>query len=169
MKKIILNRESPTATEIRGRMSFDNTVLYTIERPWIPDAPGGKPFESCVPAGDYRLEHFVRPNGDTVLALTNHGLAVFLHDQDRTGGVGRYLILIHSANWADQVNGCIAPGTGRGLNTRGPMVTRSRDAMEILMGYIAGEEATISIIGENTYEAISTPAAANSASPGIGR
>ena len=99
-----------------------------------------------------RLERFVRPNGDTVMVLINPGLAVYKHNEDRDGGVGRYLILIHAANWADQVNGCIAPGKARGLNTRGPMVTQSRDAMDILMGYIDGAEtAQISIIGENTY------------------
>ncbi len=152
MKHLVLNRESPTATEIRGRLSFDGQTLYTIERPWIPTAPGGKSFESCIPAGDYALQQFTRPNNDTVLALTNPGLAVYLHDGHRPSSVGRYLILIHAANWADQVNGCIAPGKGRGLNTRGPMVTQSRDAMDILMGYIDGaDDAQISIIGENTY------------------
>ena len=155
MKQLILSRESPTATEIRGRLSFADRTLYTIERPWIPSSPGGKPFYSCVPAGDYLLEPFTRPNGDTVVSLTNHGLGVFLHQSERDqAGAGRYLILVHAANWSDQVNGCIAPGTGRGMNNRGPMVTGSRDAMAILMDYIDGEDATLSIIGENTYEKI---------------
>ena len=154
MKHLILNRESPTATETRGRLSFSANVLYTIERPWIPSAPGGQPFNSCVPAGDYKLVPFRRPNGDEVVALENHGLGVYLNQTDRPGTVGRYLILIHSANWADQVNGCIAPGIARGLNNRGPMVTRSRDAVALIMAYIGGEDAYISIIGENTYVAM---------------
>ena len=166
MKHLTLNRESPTATETRGRLSFADHVLYTIERPWIPSAPGGEPFYSCVPAGDYKLTQFTRPNGDTVVALSNAGLGVYFHQAERDQeGAGRYLILIHAANWADQVNGCIAPGLARGLNSRGPMVTQSRNAMEILMGYIAGDDdASISIIGENTYaipaDSASPPAAA---------
>ena len=149
-KHLVLSRDKPTQTCTQGRLSFEGQVLYTIERPWIPSEPGGKPFESCVPAGDYRLEPFTRPNGDQVVALVNHGLAVYLQDDDRPKECGRYLILIHAANWADQVNGCIAPGMGRGLNNRGPMVTQSRQAMRVLLEYIDGDVADISIIGENT-------------------
>lgn len=153
MKQLLLVRESPTATEIRGRLTVGSKVLYTIERPWIPTAPGGKPRESCVPAGTYRLCSHTRPNGDGVFALVNPGLGVYYLDEDRPSSVGRFLILIHAGNWVTDVVGCIAPGTGRGVNNRGPMVTGSRDAMEIITNYIDDDDDTVIIIrGDNTVE-----------------
>ena len=135
MKVLRLHRDVPSDIATEGVLTFGDTKLFTIERPWIPTYPGGEPFESCIPAGAYDIIHHERPNGDEVLALINPGLAVFYTDDDRINDVGRYLILIHSANWADQVNGCIAPGHARSVTDRGPMVTRSRDAMRKVMSY----------------------------------
>ena len=151
MKRLTLTRESPTATEIRGRLEFNGQTLYTIERPWRPSSPGGESFKSCVPAGKYKLHKHVRPNGRETLALTNSGLAVFYLMNDRPEAVGRYLILIHSANFAHEVNGCIAPGTGRTIHEGRPMVTQSRVAMSRIMDYVGDDEAEIEIIGSNEY------------------
>ena len=49
----------------------DDDPIHTLERPWRPDAPGGMPFESCVPDGTYRLLPHTRPSGAEVLALRN--------------------------------------------------------------------------------------------------
>ena len=116
-----------------GTLTFGDTTLSTIERPWLPTSPGGKPFESCIPPGDYELVQHRRASGDRVLALINPGFAVFYQNEDRPREVGRYLILIHAANFSDQVVGCLAPGTGRTVTERGPMVTSSRDAMKLIM------------------------------------
>lgn len=151
MKRLTLVRESPTATEIRGRLEFNGQTLYTIERPWLPTAPGGKPFESCVPAGKYQLILHLRSNGDTVPALINAGLGVCYTRVDRVNGVGRYKVLIHSGNWVDDVVGCIAPGTGRTISNGKPMVTSSRKAMSRIMEYIGDGPAELEIIGSNDY------------------
>lgn len=125
-----LSRYAYTLTEVQGRFEAGDLTLQTIERPWISgDRPGGKPFESCVPDGDYELVPFERSNGDQVLALYNPDLGVYLHKSD---GEGRYAILIHVGNWSDDVVGCIAPGLGRSISNNRVMVTTSRAAMKKL-------------------------------------
>ena len=145
MKALSLNREPSTDTETMGSLTFDGVALHTIERPWIPTHPGGKPEESCVPAGRYNLIPHTRGNGDEVRALVNHGLGVYYRKNDRFNGVGRYKILIHSANWVDQIIGCVAPGLDRTVTGRGAMVTSSRKAMKVLMKWLGDDEAEIVI------------------------
>lgn len=137
MRELILKRENEDSTNpTLGTLRVAEKKLYTIERPWIPDSPGGKPSLSCVPAGRYRLIRHKRPRTSKLVpALINPGLSVFYRPEDRPNGVGRSLILIHSGNWVTNVIGCIAPGTGRGEDEKGPRTYNSRDAMEIIMAY----------------------------------
>ena len=146
MKQLILQRTSYKSDQTTGSLWLDDEELFTIERPWIPTDPGGKPRESCVPAGKYKLIPHTRPRGDKVVALVNHGLGVYYLDEERPGA-GRYLILIHAGNWVKDVVGCIAPGIGKTDN----MVTNSRDAMAKIMAYIGDDEAELEIIGDNFY------------------
>ncbi len=72
---IYLKRFSYGKFETEGRLYIGGQMFATIERPWIPNpngAPGGKPWESCVPDGMYRLAPFVRQNGDHVFIMFNH-------------------------------------------------------------------------------------------------
>lgn len=149
MKRLILRRDIPSPTEIQGRIVFAETTLFSMERPWIPTEPGGKPRKSCVPAGLYELRHHTRPNGDESLALINHGLGVYYLSEDRE--VGRYLILIHAGNWVSDVIGCIAPGLERADSSKGPMVTNSRKAMRKILDWIDGDPAELEILGDNLY------------------
>ena len=145
MQELELIRDRWTHTETEGVLTFENVTLYTIERPWIATAPGGKPFKSCIPAGRYALRPHKRGNGDDVVALVNAGHAVYYMNADRPHEVGRYKILLHSANWSFQVVGCIAPGKSRAQSDKGPMVTSSRASMKQIMEYIDGDEAVINI------------------------
>ncbi len=145
MRGLTLNREPSTDTETMGLFTFDSVSLFTIERPWIPTDPGGMPFESCVPAGRYDLVPYVRGNGDVVRALVNPGLGVYFRKHDRPNGIGRYKILFHAGNWVTDVVGCIAPGYGRTVSGKGPMVTDSRKAMKVLMNWLGDDEAEIVI------------------------
>ncbi len=151
MRTLSLNRDPSTDTETMGLFTFDSVSLFTIERPWIPTDPGGMPFESCVPAGRYDLVPYVRGNGDVVRALVNPGLGVYFRDKDRPppgatiSTVGRYKILFHAGNWVTDVVGCIAPGYGRTVSRKGPMVTDSRKAMKLLMNWLGDDEAEILI------------------------
>jgi hypothetical protein len=146
MKHLLLERMPTTATETQGFLSFGDEILATIERPWIPaDTPGGKPNESCVPDGKYKLIPHTRPDGKEVVALVNESLGVYYLAEDRPDGIGRYLILCHIANWVHDVIGCIGPGLSKGGSARGPMVKSSKAAMSRLMEYINGDDAEIEI------------------------
>ena len=154
MKHLLQERRPTTATETQAFLSFGNEILATIERPWIPaDTPGGKPNESCVPAGVYRLIPHTRPDPDPtddkppkeVYALVNESLGVYYLKEDRPNGVGRYLILIHIANWVHNVIGCIGPGLAFGPSSKGPMVKSSAAAMARIMDYIDGDDAELEI------------------------
>lgn len=145
MKELHLIRDNWSHTEVLGTLSFGDERLHTIERPWIATDPGGKPYESCIPAGRYQLR-FHEHHGNKVVALTNPGHAVFYRDEDRDGGVGRFMVLIHVGNWVDDVVGCIAPGKARATSGDGrPMVTSSKDSMKKIMEYIGYDDAEILI------------------------
>lgn len=154
MKKLLLERRPTTATETEGFLSFDKEILATIERPWIPaDTPGGLPFESCVPDGTYTLIPHTRPDPDPtddkppqeVVALVNESLGVYYLKDDRPNDVGRYLVLIHIANWSFNVVGCIGPGLAFGPSAKGPMVKSSAAAVRRVMDYINGDDAELEI------------------------
>ena len=141
-----LRRDPPEENGTPGRLEAGDLVLYTIERPWIPTAPGGEPFKSCVPAGRYHLSPFTRANGDEVIALLNPGLGVFIQDDHRPNGCGRYAILFHSANFAKELAGCIAPGITQARDyLNQPYVGHSKKAMQQLMAWYAGGPAELVI------------------------
>jgi hypothetical protein len=145
LKRLRLRRDEYSGPSTTGLLHFDDHVLHTLERPWLPTDPGGRPNESCVPAGHYQLINHKRPNGDDVVALVNHGLGVYYLPDERPNGVGRSLILIHVANYVHQIVGCIAPGMGATVTDQGRMVTSSRQAMGILMDWIDGDDVDLII------------------------
>ena len=105
---------------------------WTIEPPW----KGNKPYESCIADGVYDLEPHHSPRFGKCFILSNEQAGVGKTEGDRTH------ILIHAANWADQLEGCIAIGMGYAYTERGPMVTRSQDAMARMLAEM-GESATM--------------------------
>ena len=137
MTKLVLERYCYSETETEGLLHIPghryDEYLYTLERPWVPGPAGGMPFESCVPDGTYQLVRHTRQNGDQVYALRNPALGVFYTEQERGDREGRYLILLHSANWVEQVVGCIAPGLVRTIAENKRMVRSSRAAMRQIM------------------------------------
>lgn len=140
MKKATLYR-TYFETHTAGIMSFASENIYTVERPWICDDPeetrGGLPFESCIPEGLYEIRFFQRNNGDVVWSLENDRLGVFVRKEDRLYDTDRYACLIHSANRADQVVGCVAPGLGALNRSGGYKVSYSREAMAALHYHLA--------------------------------
>lgn len=143
MKTLTLERYCYSETETEGRLWLDDeTYLCTLERPWIAGVPGGMPFESCVPDGAYDLIPHRRPDGTQVYALRNPDHHVYYTNEERAGRPGRYLILIHAANWVEQIVGCIAPGLTRTIANNKRMVRSSREAMGKIM---AGKYSSIII------------------------
>jgi hypothetical protein len=95
-----------------GRLYLDKEPLYyTIERPWKNNTP----FVSCIPAGRYPVARVDSPS---------YGKDTWLIDEvpDRTH------ILLHVANVAYNVQGCIGLGMGIYSNMSG--VRQSRIAVE---------------------------------------
>jgi hypothetical protein len=115
-------------------------LAYTVEQPWRDN----RPFVSCVPAGRYRAVRFNSPKYGSTFALENHDLDVYVekpHDR------GRWACLIHKANWAKELQGCIAPGTRLGAGRGEWMVQSSADAMARLFDIVGGfDEWELSII-----------------------
>jgi hypothetical protein len=97
-----------------GAITTKNRIICTIERPWIPvnGARGGKPFESCIPYGKYRITEFESEKYGKVWALSNPKLGVFVNKSSRHFDTDRYACLIHAGNWVEDVVGCVAVGQG---------------------------------------------------------
>jgi hypothetical protein len=142
-----LTRSPSTDTETMGVISADEFACASIECPWIPDHynMAGQPFYSCVPTGKYDLEPFSRPNGQEVYQLVNETLGVYRLQEDIPDNIeGRYLILIHVANWVKnpykdeyELHGCIAPGLSQAKDEfGGNMVSRSKAALTEIMALL---------------------------------
>jgi hypothetical protein len=114
---ISLTRFSYAPTETEGVLRVNGHSMFTIEKPWVPFVNvGGKPFESCIPDGTYRLQPWVRAtNGQPCFILDAPTLGVYMRESDRPAKIGRYLCLIHTGNYVGDVVGCIAIGTARGI------------------------------------------------------
>lgn len=78
-----------------GRLEIPGVpARVTVEPPWRANAP----WVSCIPPGRYLLaEHRWTKSGELVPMLEDVP--------------GRTFILIHPAAWAEDLAGCIAPGT----------------------------------------------------------
>jgi Family of unknown function (DUF5675) len=103
--------------------------LFTIEPPWKDNQAD----ISCVPPGAYTLTPYHSPEHGPTWYLVNEELGV--------GGRGalRSYCELHSANWARQLEGCIAfglddfPMLDPVDNTVEPAVEHSVDAIEALL------------------------------------
>lgn len=147
MKRLLIERKPDGTKETESFLTLPGLcVLAGIERPWIDaPTPGGKPFASCVPAGVYDIRPHTRGSGAEVIALINPDLGVHYLDSDRPPEGGRFLILMHVANWASDVVGCIGPGKYHADSSKGRMVASSKSSMKTVMDYIDGDDAQIEI------------------------
>jgi hypothetical protein len=115
--------------ETQGTLQINSATFYTMEQPWNNNAIG----HSCVPVGVYEvIPHFSPTKGDCWIL---NGPAQNVYADDPPSG-GRSLILIHSANFAAQLQGCIAPGIDRGSISGVDAVLASREAMSRLQSIL---------------------------------
>lgn len=121
-----------------GVLEANGRRWQTVERAWVPSSAGpcGAPGLSCVCVGTYRLRPRETEARGKHWILSNPALGVYETPRDvPRGAYGRTLILIHAANWAHELHGCIAPGKRRFAPGNGNpewMVAESRAAMNEL-------------------------------------
>ena len=121
-----------------GKLYIDGDfICHTVERPWKNNEAG----VSCIPEGTYNITPHVSPKFGDCYILEQRTLGV-----TKFGPSQRTHILIHPANHAGQLQGCIAPG--RKLGTVGGhwAVLNSREAFNKLMDLLGGNAATLEIV-----------------------
>ena len=148
---LVLHREKtdPANTDCTlGFLFVGDLQLATIERPWIPSATskGGTKGISCVPTGRYRLvRHDTEAHPET-WALVNEELDVVHLPGPGVSPHARTAVLIHAANWAHELRGCIAPGVRAAIDSQGRhMVEKSKQAMNLIRNRIPWTEHTLEI------------------------
>lgn len=102
--KIELTRTLHTTEATLGQIELGGWTFYTIELPWRSNEKG----KSCVPAGEYKLVPYNSPRHGATYCLHNPRLNVYGPGVIPAGG--RSYCEIHPANWASELNGCIALG-----------------------------------------------------------
>lgn len=140
---ITLTRDTYTPTETLGTLAVNGRKWFTIEKPWKPHptAPCGTKGLSCVPCGTYRLDNHSSEAFKNVWALTSPPLWVYHWEQDvpkNRQGIARTVVLIHIANWASELRGCIALGKLRTKTGGVWMVKQSADAVNEFRMAVAG-------------------------------
>lgn len=111
--------------------------LSVLERPWR----NNKPFDSCIPDGVYLAEPYESPRFGSVYILSGGKVSKFKSSRHE-----RYGILIHTANRASQLAGCLAPAMR--IDSTG-FAHQSRVAFNLIMDELDGQKAMIFISGVN--------------------
>ena len=103
MKTVLVDRYSSTKNGTQSLVRFvgsGDKPWHGLERPWLDNLP----FQSCIPTGTYALLPWKSPKyGDCHIFV---GGSVSLEE----GSAERYACLIHPANYARQLQGCLALG-----------------------------------------------------------
>lgn len=110
-------------------------LCFTVEREWNNNNPS----VSCVPAGTYRLKQHKSPKFGQCFAIEAPSLGVTVY-----GPSQRTHCLMHVANFPQQLEGCIAPGTAWHTSKWG--VANSRIALDALLKTLTDDEYELEII-----------------------
>lgn len=115
-----------------GRIDGLPFECVTVEQPWR----GNRPFESCIPEGIYNLVAVDSPRFGPTFALENASVRVFASATAATEPGDRFACLIHGANRADQLQGCIAPGRELGVSAGKWAVLDSQATLKKLLAFV---------------------------------
>ena len=133
--KIIVDRYESTGKGTLSKVSVidphsdtPTTTYFGIECPWKDNQPS----VSCIPGGEYDLVPHSSGKYGEVWAFVG-GTVSHYHDD---GQSERYACLIHSANYAHQLEGCLAIGIAAGANEGVPAVWNSRRAIKSLKDHL---------------------------------
>jgi hypothetical protein len=116
-----------------------NIIAITVECPWLNNEAG----VSCIPEGSYTLARHQSPSKGTCLAISGNTLGVTVY-----GPSQRTHCLIHVANRASELQGCIAPGQSFGVVGKDWAVLDSRAALEQLLDLVGEQSCTLVIRGQ---------------------
>lgn len=140
---LVRSRADSNDQETFGLLTAGALALQTVEQPWKDNLIG----HSCVPAGTYAISPHVSPTKGSVYILDGPAQNVYAEFPPPPGG--RSLILIHVANCAVELQGCIAPGLSKGqLFLQGAErngVLESSTALRQLLALLAGETHSLAI------------------------
>lgn len=98
MKKVVLERNIKKVNGTFGILRSDQSKWFTVERPWLDNQNN----ISCIPIGTYVCKWTLSPR-----------LKKFTYEV--TGVPKRAGIRIHSANFPNQVLGCLSLGKKAGM------------------------------------------------------
>ena len=136
MIKVAIVRQSTGPTGTFGILRGPMFECYTLERPATGDHP-------CIPAGTYKVVWTSKDDNPT------HGPCYQI-----MGVKGRTDILIHPANWFDQLLGCVALGRShqevegerpKGAKRKMEGVSSSRDAVAALVAALDRQDFELTI------------------------
>lgn len=119
-----------------GRMHIDGHVFATMERARVGEHP-------CIPEGEYTLKPHISPKHGNVYAFVGDGVYEY---KVQAGEVGRCLILLHPANTAHELLGCVAPGLSPGFIGQDHAVLNSKAAMAAIREMLGQETHTVTIM-----------------------
>jgi hypothetical protein len=144
-----------------GSLAVGTYKWQTLERPWVHSDLNvcGQKGVSCVPSGDYKLTPHNSEAHPKVWALVNAKLGVYHWDADVpfTCDLARTMVLIHAANWPEELRGCIAVGKSRVKANGRWMIQQSRDALNELRNVLSATyDLTINITEAATCTPFST-------------
>lgn len=113
--RLIRNPSTPYGTF--GQFVGFDFDFYSLELPYQDADKNGlsDPQKSCIDVGEYLCRWRQSPKYGWTYEVT--------------GVPGRSHILIHSANWAHQLLGCVAIGKARGVLNGKPAILRSKEAI----------------------------------------
>jgi len=118
---MILERFAYSPFGTFGKLIVGDLELWTVEQIWNDN----KVAASCVPEGEYTLEHHQSSRYPDTWALVGETVSHWPGE-----GKQRSACVFHAGNTASDVRGCIAPGTRLNQNAWG--VVASRRAMDDL-------------------------------------
>jgi hypothetical protein len=138
MSDYTLQRTISTSQAMCGDCTIDGAQYFTLEQPWRDNLEG----HSCVPAGIYQLIPYISVRHGSTFCL--HNPALNIYGPPEVTGVpipvgGRSYCELHSANWPEQLEGCIAfglnyqPTMDPYTDMIEPAITRSVDAVTAML------------------------------------
>ena len=128
--------------ETFGVLTFGEFTCYTVERPWMDNAPS----VSCIPTGKYHLHSYTSNRfGNSVII---YGGTVSPYPDPNFTRSG---ILIHPANVANDLEGCIGLGDSFGTVYGEHAVMNSRKTVSKFLDLINTNEIYTLEITYDTY------------------